>query len=40
MAVENNANLRKKTKLDKNWCSANSPDQISREWTVKSTRAK
>ena len=28
MAVENNTNLRKKTKLDKNWCSAKSADQI------------
>ena len=26
--MENNTNLRKKTKLDKNWCSAKSPDQI------------
>ena len=39
MAAENNTNLREKTKLDKNWCSANSRDQMSREWTVKSTRA-
>ena len=39
MAVENDTNLRKRTKLDKNWYSAKSPDQISREWAVKSTRA-
>ena len=39
MAAENNTNLRKETKLDKNWCSANSSDQISPELTVKSTRA-
>ena len=32
--------FRKKTKLDKNWGKAKSPDQqVSREWTVKSTRA-
>ena len=28
MAVENNTNLRKKTKLNKNLCSAKYPDQI------------
>ena len=28
MAVKNNTNFRKKTKLDKNWCSVKSPDQI------------
>ena len=28
MAVKNNTIFRKKTKLDKNWCSVKSPDQI------------
>ena len=33
------AKLQPKATLYKNWCSVKSADQISREWTVKSTRA-